>query len=79
MLTLRSPSDFQESGESALDFRAAITPIPRAIIIILMGTTGGRTIIILNHIHIITGAPHTTRITGVELTSAIIAIVIELT
>jgi hypothetical protein len=40
------------------------------------GTTGDRTILIPSHIHIITGAPHTTRITGVELTTAIIATII---
>ena len=43
-----------------------------------MGTTGGRTTLIHSHIHIITGAPHTTRITGVELTTAIIAIIITI-
>jgi hypothetical protein len=63
-------------GESASDFRAAIMPIQRAIIIIPMGTTGGRTTIILSHIRIITVAPDTRRITGAELTTAIVAIII---
>ena len=51
-------------------------PIQRPIIIIPMGTTGGRTTIILSHIHIITLATDTTRITGVEPTTAIIATII---
>ena len=76
MLTLKSPSDFPEWGESALDFRAAIMAIRRAIIIIPMGTTGGRITIILNHIRIITVATDTPGITGVELITAIIAIII---
>jgi hypothetical protein len=41
-----------------------------------MGTTGGHTTIILSHIRIITLAPDTPRIMGVELTTAIIAIII---
>jgi len=41
-----------------------------------MGTTGGRTTLILSHIHIITVATDTPGITGVELTTAIIAIII---
>jgi hypothetical protein len=41
-----------------------------------MGITGGRTTLILSHIRIITLAPDTLRITGVELTTAIIAIII---
>ena len=52
--------------------------IRRAIIIIPMGTTGGRTTLILSHIRIITGAAHTPGITGVELTTAIIAIIITI-
>jgi len=59
-----------------LDFRAGIMPIPRPIIIIPMVTTGGRTILILNPIRIITRAPHTIGITGVEFTTATIAIII---
>ena len=51
-------------------------PIRRAIIIIRTGTTGDRTILILSHIHIITVATDTPGITGVELTTAIIAIII---
>ena len=51
-------------------------PIRRAIIIIPTGTTGGRTTLILSHIRIITLAPDTPRITGVELTTAIIVIII---
>jgi hypothetical protein len=38
-----------------------------------MGTTGGRTTLILSHIRIITVATDTPGITGVELTTAIIA------
>jgi hypothetical protein len=41
-----------------------------------MGTTGGRTTLILSHIRIITVAPDTPGITGGELTTAIIAIII---
>ena len=41
-----------------------------------MGTTGGHTTIILSHIRIITLAADTPRITDVELTTAIIAIII---
>jgi hypothetical protein len=41
-----------------------------------MGITGGRTTLILSHIRIITLAPDTPGITGVELTTAIIAIII---
>ncbi len=63
-------------GDSALDFRAAIMPIRRTIIIIRTGTTGGRTTLILSRIHIITVAPDTPGIMGVELTTAIIAIII---
>ena len=51
-------------------------PIQRPIIIIPMGITGGRTTLILSHIHIITVATDTPGITGVELTTAIIAIII---
>ena len=50
--------------------------IPRPTIIIPMGTTGDRTTLILNHIRIITRAPHTIGITGVEFTTATIAIII---
>jgi hypothetical protein len=50
---------------------------PRAIIIILTGTTGGRTTIIPSHIHIITRATDIPGITGVELTTATIAIIIR--
>jgi hypothetical protein len=79
MLMLRSPSGFRELGESALDFRAAITPIQRATIIIPTGTTGGRTTLIPNRIHIITVATDTAGITGVELTTATIVIIITTT
>jgi len=51
--------------------------IPRAIIIILTGTTGGRTTIIPSHIHLITQATDIPGITGVELTTATIAIIIR--
>ena len=51
-------------------------PIRRATIIIPMGTTDDRTTLILSRIHIITVAPDTPRITDVELTTAIIAIII---
>ena len=50
-------------------------PIRRTITIIPMGTTGGRTTLILSHIRIIT-APHTPGITGVEPTIATITIII---
>ena len=76
VLTLRSPPEFPALGESVLDFRAAIMPIRRPIIIIPMGITGGRTTLILSHIRIITLAADTPRITGVELTTATIAIII---
>ena len=76
VLTLRSPPEFPALGESVLDFRAAIMPIRRPIIIIPMGITGGRTTLILSHIRIITLAADTPRITGVALTTATIAIII---
>jgi alanine-alpha-ketoisovalerate/valine-pyruvate aminotransferase len=79
MLTLRSPSDFQELGESALDFREAITLIQRAIIIIPTGITGGRTTLILSHTRIITAATDIPGITGLEGTTATIAIIIATT
>jgi hypothetical protein len=79
MLTLRSPSDFQELGESVLDFREAITLIRHATIIIPTGITGGRTTLILSHIRIITVATDTPGITGVEVTTATIAIIITTT
>ena len=50
--------------------------IPRAIIIIPTGTTGGRTTLILSHTRIITVATDTAGITGVELITATIAIII---
>ena len=78
VLTLRSPPEFPASGESVLDFRVDIMPIRRPIIIIPMGITGGRTTLILSRIHIITVAPDTPGITGVELTTAIIAIIITI-
>jgi hypothetical protein len=59
-----------------LDFRGVIMAIPRAIIIILTGTTGGRTTIIPSHILLITVATDTPGITGVEVTTATIAIII---
>jgi hypothetical protein len=43
-----------------------------------MGTTGDRITLILNRIHIITVAPDTPGITGVELTTDIIAIIITI-
>ena len=63
-----------------MDFRAAITLIQRAIIIIPTGITGDRTTLILNRIHITTVATDTAGITGVELiTATIITTTIELT
>ncbi len=62
-------------GDSALDFRAAIKAIHRTITIIPMGTIGSRTTITLNHIHLFTVATDTPGITGVELTTAIIALI----
>lgn len=76
VLTLSSLPESPELGESASDFRAAIIAIPRIIIIIPMGTTGVRTTLIPSHIRIITLAPDTPGITGVELTTAIIATII---
>jgi hypothetical protein len=76
VLTLRSPPEFPALGESVLDFRAALMPIRRPFIIIPMAITGGRTTLILSHIRIITLAADTPRITGVELTTATIAIII---
>jgi len=61
--------------DSVLDFREAITLIRHATIIILTGTIGDRTTLIPSHIRI-TVATDTPRTTGVELTTAIIAIVI---
>jgi hypothetical protein len=49
--------------------------IRRTIIIIRMGTTCGRTTLILNHTPIITGAAHTTGITGIEFTTATTVII----
>jgi len=51
-------------------------PIRRATIIIPMGTTDDRTTLILSRIHIITVAPDTPGIMGVERTTGIIAIII---
>jgi hypothetical protein len=48
--------------------------IRHTIITIPMGITCGRTTPILNHTRIIT-APHTTRITGVEFTTATTGII----
>ena len=62
-----------------MDFREAITLIQRATIIIPTGITGGRTTLILNRIRIITVATDTPGITGVEVTTAIIAIIITIT
>ena len=73
---LRSPPDFPALGESVSDFRAAIMGIRRATIIIPTGITGDRTTTIHSHIRIITLVIGTTGITGVELTTATIAIVI---
>jgi hypothetical protein len=61
-----------------LDFPAAITLIQVAIIIIRMGTTGGRTTRILSHTRI-TVAPDTPGITVAELITATIAIIITTT
>jgi len=79
VLMLRSPPDFRELGESVSDFRAAIMPIRHGTIIIPTGITGGRTTLILSHIRIITVATDTAGITGVELTTATIAIIITTT
>jgi hypothetical protein len=62
-----------------LDFREAITLIQRAIIIFPTGITGGRTTLIPSHIRIITVATDTGGITGVELSTATIAIIITTT
>ncbi len=53
--------------------------IQRATIIIPTGITGGRTTLILSHIRIITVATDTPGITGVEVTTIIIAIIITTT
>jgi len=53
--------------------------IQRATIIIPTGITGGRTTLILSHIRIITVATDTPGITGVEVTTVIIAIIITTT
>ena len=58
-----------------MDFRAATPLIRHATIIIPTGTIGDRTTLIPSHIHI-TVATDTPRTTGVELTTAIMAIVI---
>jgi hypothetical protein len=76
VLTLRSPSDFPGLGESVSDFRAAIMAIRLTTTIIPTGTTGDRTTLIPNHIRITTVATDTAGITGVELTTATIAIII---
>ena len=62
-----------------MDFREAITLIRHATIIIRTGITGGRTTLILSHIRIITVATDTAGITGVELITATIAIIITTT
>ncbi len=62
-----------------MDFRAAITLIQHAIIIIPTGITGGRTTLILNRIHITTVATDTAGITEVELITGTIAIIITTT
>jgi len=62
-----------------LDFRVAVTLIQHATIIIPTGITGGRTTLILSHIHITTVATDTAGITGVELTTATIVIIITTT
>ena len=59
-----------------MDFREAITLTQDATIIIPTGTIGDRTTLIPNHIRITTVATDTAGITGVELTTAIIAIII---
>jgi len=50
--------------------------IRRTIIIIRMGTTCGRTILILNNTRIIPRGPHITGITGIEFTTAATVIII---
>jgi len=62
-----------------LGFQAAITLIQRATIIIPTGITGGRTTLIPSHTRIITVATDTAGITGVELITATIAIIITTT
>jgi len=62
-----------------LDSQEGITLIQRAIIIIPTGITGDRTTLILNRIHITTVATDTAGITGVELITATIAIIITTT
>ena len=63
-------------ADSVLGSRATVMPIQRATIIIPMGTTGGRTTTIHSHIRIITPVTGTMGITGVELTTVTIAIII---
>ncbi len=77
VLTLRSAPDFPALGESALDSPAAFTPIRHATIIIPTGITGDRTTLIPSHIRITTVATDTPGITGVEVTTATIAIIID--
>ncbi len=62
-----------------MGFQEGITLIQRAIIIIPTGITGDRTTLILNRIHITTVATDTAGITGVELITATIAIIITTT
>ena len=78
VLTLRSLSGLPE-WDSVLGSQEAITLIQHATIIIPTGTIGGRTTLILSHIHIITVATDTAGITGVELITATIAIIITTT
>ena len=73
--TLSPPSWVPHLGESVLDSPAATPRIRRTLIIIPTGTIGDRTTLIPSHIRI-TVATDTPRTTGVELTTAIIAIVI---
>ena len=54
-------------------------PIRRAIIIIPMGTTGGRTTLIPNRIRTITAVRDTLGTMGAELITATIAIIITTT
>ena len=62
-----------------MDFREAITLIRHATIIIPTGTIGDRTTLIPSHIRITTVATDTPGITGVEVTTATIAIIIDTT
>ena len=62
--------------ESVSDFRVVFTPIQQPTIIIHTGTTCDRITVILSRIRIVTEAPHTHGITGVEPIATPIATII---